>query len=372
MEKQVATLTVSTHGVMEGGGAYNLHAKVPAGGGSLALPYLEKAAQSCTLRSGSDPIVIADYGSSQGKNSLGPMRAAIRCLRARVGSDRPLMVIHIDQPANDFNTLFDVLHGDPQRYSMGDPYVFPSAVGRSFYENVVPIELVDLGWCSYAAVWLSRIPALIPGHFVSVASTGDVRAAFDLQGAYDWRLFLSLRARELRPGGRLVVVLPGLSDAGASGFEPLFNCANEVLTQLANEQAISDDERKRMILGAYPRRRTQLLEPFHADGQFQSLSVERCELFELPDPAWAEYERDRNVDALVSRHAAFFRAIFVPSLASSVGDAGRREAFAGCLEQKLKQRLWEHLTPFHSFVQVMVLAKQRPGVTPAARSDESK
>ncbi len=100
----MATLIVSTHGVMEGGGSYNLHAKVPAGGGSLALPYLEKAAQSCTLRSGSDPIVIADYGSSQGKNSLRPMRAAIRCLRARVGSDRPLMVIHIDQPANDFNT----------------------------------------------------------------------------------------------------------------------------------------------------------------------------------------------------------------------------------------------------------------------------
>jgi hypothetical protein len=47
-------------GVIEGGGSYNLHAKIPAGGGNLALPYLEKTARSCTLRSGSDPIVIAD------------------------------------------------------------------------------------------------------------------------------------------------------------------------------------------------------------------------------------------------------------------------------------------------------------------------
>src|SRR5215467_14630904 len=144
--------TKSTHAVMEGGGFYNLHAKVPAGGGSLALPYLEKAAQSCTLPPASNPIVIADYGSSQGKNSLAPMRSAIRCLRSRVGSDRPIIVVHIDQHANDFNTLFDVLHNDPERYSLEDPNVFPSAIGRSFYESVFPPQYVDLGWCSYAAI----------------------------------------------------------------------------------------------------------------------------------------------------------------------------------------------------------------------------
>jgi hypothetical protein len=371
MEKEMAmaTATVSTHGVMEGGGSYNLHAKIPAGGGNLALPYLEKAAQSCTLPRGSEPIVIADYGSSQGKNSLAPMRAAIRCLRARVGSEQPITVVHIDQHANDFNTLFDVLHSDAERYSIDDPNVFPSAIGRSFYENVFPSEQVDLGWSSYAAVWLSRIPTLIPGHFISLASTGEVRAAFDRQGAEDWRLFLSLRARELRPGGRLVVVLPGLGDAGGSGFEPVFNHANAVLEQLVYERVISDDERKRMVLGAYPRRRAQLLEPFSADGQFQSLSVEHCALFDLPDAAWTDYQRDSNAQSLVNRHAGFFRAIFVPSLASAIDDAGRRQAFADSLEQRLKQRLYERLTPFHSFVQVMVLAKQGPSVTPSTRSN---
>jgi hypothetical protein len=365
----MSAATIPTHGVMEGGGSYNLHAKIPAGGGYLALPYLENAARSCTLRSGSDPIVIADYGSSQGKNSLAPMRAAIRCLRTRGGSERPIIVVHVDQHANDFNTLFDVLHADPERYSMEDPSVFPSAIGRSFYENVFPREQVDLGWCSYAAVWLSRVPALIPGHFVSLASTGEVRAAFDRQASDDWRLFLSLRARELRTGSRLVIVLPGLSDAGVSGFEPLFNSANAILEELIYERIIRDDERKRMVLGAYPRRRAQLLEPFSPDGQFQSLSVEHCDLFDLPDAAWADYQLDGNVQALVSRHAAFFRAIFVPSLSSAISDAGRRQAFAECLEQKLKQGLCERLAPFHSFVQVMVLAKRSPAVAPSARSD---
>ena len=130
--------TMSTHGVMEGGGSYNLHAKLPAAGGNLALPYLEAAARSCALPPTSEPIVIADYGSSQGKNSLAPMRAAIRCLRTRTGSERSIIVVHVDQHANDFNALFDVLHSDPERYSMDDANVFPSAIGRSFYENVFP------------------------------------------------------------------------------------------------------------------------------------------------------------------------------------------------------------------------------------------
>ena len=44
---------------------------------------------------------------SQGKNSLAPMRAAIKALRTRLGPDHPIFVVHIDQAANDFNTLFD-------------------------------------------------------------------------------------------------------------------------------------------------------------------------------------------------------------------------------------------------------------------------
>lgn len=365
----MSATTTSTHGVMEGGGSYNLHARIPAGGGKLALPYLEEAARSVTLGAGSDSIVIADYGSSQGKNSLAPMRAVIRRLRARVGSERPITVVHVDQHANDFNTLFHVLHSDPERYSMDDANVFPSAIGRSFYESVFPREQVALGWSSYAAVWLSRIPALIPGHFVALASTGDVRAAFDRQATDDWKLFLSQRARELRPGGRLVVVLPGLRDDGVSGGETLFSAANTVLEELVEEAVISDDERKRMVLGTYPRRRAQLLEPFGADGQFQSLAVEHCELFDLPDAAWVDYQLDGNVQALVSRHSAFFRAIFVPSLASAISDGGRRQAFADCLEQKLKQSLRERPTPFHSFVQVIVVAKQGPVATPSSRKE---
>ena len=116
---------------------------------------------------------------------------------------------HVDQPSNDFNALFEVLDVDPDRYVLDEPNVFPAAIGRSFYESVLPPGSVHLGWCSYAAVWLSRIPALIPGHFISFRGTDAVRAEFERQAAQDWEAFLSLRARELRAGSLLDRRAPG-------------------------------------------------------------------------------------------------------------------------------------------------------------------
>ena len=59
-----------SHGVMEGMGAYNRHAKLPAGGAAFALPQLEKAILNAELDISDRPVVIADYGSSQAKNSM--------------------------------------------------------------------------------------------------------------------------------------------------------------------------------------------------------------------------------------------------------------------------------------------------------------
>src|SRR5438270_7396980 len=77
------------HGVMEGKGAYNKYAHVPAAGAALATPFLENAVRNIVVEPEDQPVVIADYGSSQGKNSLVPMRIAIQNLRARLGPDRP-------------------------------------------------------------------------------------------------------------------------------------------------------------------------------------------------------------------------------------------------------------------------------------------
>ena len=349
--------------VMEGKGSYNKYAKLPAGGADLALPLWETAVQNADIEPKDKPVVIADYGSSQGKNSLVPMRVAIKILRHRLGPDHPISVFHIDQPSNDFNTLFELLDSDPGRYALNDSNVFPGAIGRSFYERALPPESVHLGWSSYAAVWLSRVPALIPNHFFSPHSKGAVRAEFDRQGAQDWELFLSLRAMELHVGGRLVVVLPALEDDGASGFENVMEHANAVLMEMVADGSIAAEERARMVLRSHLRRKSDLLAPFALDGQFQHLVVEDFVMSRLTDAAWTDYEQDGSKEALATKHAQFFRSVFSPALASalarvSAGDADALHIFGDRLEAGLKRRMASQPSAMHSFVQTIVLAKR--------------
>jgi hypothetical protein len=346
---------------MEGNGAYNQHARLQVDGISLALPFLEKAIQDMDLDCNDQPVTIADYGSSQGKNSLAPMRLIIDNLRQRLRSHRSIFVYHIDQPANDFNTLFQVLDADADRYTLNEPNVFPCAIGRSFYGQVLPASSVHLGWCSYAAVWLSRVPCPIPGHFIPIHCTGLELSAYERQAAQDWETFLVLRARELRPGGRLVVVLPAFNDEGVTGFEDFMDHANAVLAEMVEEGALARKERERMILGTRPRRRCELLAPFQADGQFEGLSAERCELLPLPDFAWPDYERTRDKEAFAARHALFFRSAFINTLAgglTAAHDPERCRVFADQFEIRLKRRLAVNPEPLHSFVQIMVIAKR--------------
>jgi hypothetical protein len=348
---------------MEGKGAYNRHARLQAEGIALALPCIERVVDTLEFDTADRPIIIADYGSSQGKNSLPPMSLAVTALRRRLGQDRPILVCHIDQPSNDFNSLFEVLDTDPQRYGVDDPCVFPCAIGRSFYDSVLPSNSVDIGWSSFAAMWLSRVPTLIPNHFDPFGSTGAIRAAFERQGAQDWEAFIALRAAELRPGGRLIVVAPGVHDNGTTGFEHIGNHANQVLAEMVEEGAITAGERSRMVVGAWLRRKRELLAPFRHDGQFHDLTVEHSDTWELPDPAWTDYEQDGDREALAAKQTRFFRVIVIPTLASALsrvgaGDTEAFQSFADRLETGLKHRLTAQPRPLHATIEMIVLAKQ--------------
>jgi hypothetical protein len=245
-----------------------------------------------------------------------------------------------------------------------EPEVYSAAIGKSFYEKVLPSGSVHLGWSSYAAVWLSRVPALIPGHFISIRSTSTVHAEFERQAAQDWEAFLTLRARELRPGGRLVVVLPGIADDGSVWLEPIFDHANAALEEMVADGAITSEERSRMTLRAHLRRKRDLLAPFERTGEFQQLTVEDFAMSEVSDAAWDQYACDGDKEALTTKRTLFFRSIFVPSLACALSPAraGNGEAlaiFADQMDQRLKQRLANQPAEMRSFVQTILLSKKK-------------
>jgi hypothetical protein len=83
----------------------------------------------------------------------------------------------------------------------------------------------------------------------------------------------------------------------------------------------------------------------------------------LPDAAWNDYQRDGNKEALATKQALFFRAVFMPSLASALtcvraGDAEVLRVFGDRLEVGLKRRVASPPAAMHSLVQTIVLAKQ--------------
>jgi len=232
-----------TPAAMEGHGGYNRRSQVQAGGLSPALPLFEQAARTVPLPTQSQSITIADYGSSQGQNSLIPLSLAIARLRERAGHDQAISIVHTDLPENDFSALFHTLNADPNSYLRCDRAAFAMAVGRSFYEQILPSNTVTLGWSSWAVQWLSRAPTPIPDH-VQVACSQDpgTRIAFARQSAQDWENFLLARGRELISGGRLVVLTMALKGNGDFGYKRLLEAMYGTLVEMADRGVIQQEE----------------------------------------------------------------------------------------------------------------------------------
>ena len=243
----VATLSVSGPAPMEGGGGYNRRSSVQAAGLRSRGAAVRASSPHRFVGQCPEAIVIADYGSSEGHNSLAPMSAAIHALRARAGRDRAISVVHTDLVGNDFNALFRTLADDPDSYLRDEPATFASAIGRSFYKQILPSGSVTLGWSSWSLQWLSRAPSRIPDQvYVNASHDSTARLAYADQADKDWRAFLNSRGRELRNGGRLIVITMARHNDGDFGLQPQVKAMYEALLGLVDEGFIGIDERKRM------------------------------------------------------------------------------------------------------------------------------
>lgn len=271
--------------------------------------------------------------------------------------------MHTDLPDNDFSALFHALEADPASYLRRDPAAFASAVGRSFYGQILPSDSVTLGWSSWAVQWLSRRPAAIPDH-VQVACSRDpaARAAYGRQAAADWETFLAWRGRELAPGGRLVVLTMALDEPGDFGYRALLEALYPTLMELVEDGSISREEVFRMAIPTVGRSQADLLAPFVGKGSFAGLSVELIEVFLGEDRIWSDFERDGDSGAFGARWAAFCRASVFPTLASSLEggrDGPRAVRFEERLEASIAARLAATPQPMTIPLARMLLAKSR-------------
>ena len=271
-------------------GSYSAASRLQAAGLRRATTLFEQAARVVPLPRSPRPIVIADYGAATGHNSLLPIGAALAAVRKRTRPEHSVLVTHTDVPDNDFTALFRTLAEDPDSYLKKDAACFASAVGRSYYTQIVPSNSVNLAWSAWSVQWLARTPTPVPDHVVVALSRDDaVRAAYQKQAARDWHEFVAFRGRELSPGGRLVVMTMGLGEDGDFGYGPLLDAVAETLTDLVARGVLIEDEARALTIPVVGRRERDFLSPFAPSGTFEKLTVEHLEVFDAEDRFWAQY-----------------------------------------------------------------------------------
>lgn len=341
---------------------YTQSSRLQAAGLLPAVALFERAAAEVPLPAPPQPVVIADYGAATGYNSLLPISTAIEVLRRRTRNDHAILVAHTDVPDNDFTALFRTLTEDPDSYLHHDAASFTSAIGRSFYGQILPTNTVNLGWTSWAIQWLSRLPAPLPDH-VQVAYSKDenARRAYAHQAATDWQDFLAFRGRELCPGGKLVILTMAVDqnrEFGYRRFNEEFMAALDDLVQLGLLRA---EEVRRMAVPVFARSERDFRAPFFPSGRFESLTIEHLEVFNAEDRFFSRFQKDGDAAVFGAQWAAFARAAIFPSLRPGL-DGGvndpRALEFIERLEAALAARLARAPEPMQIPLASIVLVKQ--------------
>jgi hypothetical protein len=316
-----------TETVMRGHGYYNTHSELQARSGEVSDPVLDAALRAVAIPP-HGPLTIADFGCSQGRNSMRPMDRALTAILAHTGPDRDVMVVHVDQPHNDFASLFALLEGETS-YRRDRPRVFSAAIGRSFYEPLLPAGSLTFGWSSIALHWLSHLPVPVADHIWITRGTAAEQAAIAAVAAADWLAFLGHRMRELAPGGQLVLIQGAIDETGSSGLEALQDAANAVLRALVAEGRLAPDAYAAMTIPSRPRTRAEFEAPFVA-GALPGLRLEALSICTAPNPIRDRWLADGDDGAFARDLTGFFLAAFSPALFGE--DAALESVFAERLQ----------------------------------------
>ena len=147
------------------------------------------------------------------------------------------------------------------------------------------------------------------------APPGTELAAFARQGNADWQTILLQRARELRPGGRLVLVNFCRDEEGRylgrTGGVDMFGTFNLIWRELLQAGTIGEAEYRAMTLPQYYKDLAEFTRPLTEPGNSvhkAGLRLERAETRVVPCPFAAEFRRKGD--------AAAFAKAYIPTLRS--------------------------------------------------------
>lgn len=309
---------------MKAGGYYDQHSSYQRVTVQALLPWIDPAVAEMALPDEGRSFTVADYGCSEGGNSILAVGQAVSAFRRRRPA-QPVCGIHSDLPTNNFNRLFANLH-DPQTSNyLQDrgarrPHVFALATGASFYGPVLPPRSVHFALSFTAVVWMDRVPDIAVPEFVGyMEASPAAQEAFARQGARDLAVFYRHRAEELAPGGKLLLVIPG-SDGTHRCSDGLYNLLNDAGIDVVAMGRIDRGRWQHFAFPTYFRTLDEMLAPLqHADGPGPgTFSVDRAELLDLPIPFRDRFRQTGEARAYAAEYVGFLRAFSEPVLAAGL------------------------------------------------------
>jgi hypothetical protein len=305
---------------MKGSGYYDQHSAVQLSSIQAFQDWAEDAVANVPLPDPTRPVTVLDLGSSEGRNAVHLMGAIVTGLRRRTA--QPLQTIYSDLASNNFNRLFANLE-QARRAGRVAAGVHPSAVGGSFYGPLLPPDTVHLATCFNALHWLDRLPTVpAPVGVVyrrphptrpGLAVSPEAAAAFQAQAEQDLEQFLECRARELVPGGQLLLAGPGDTDQVRIS-DGLCEVLTDACLELIASGRLRREQYERLTLPVYFRTRAELLAPLGRAGSpvRGAFTVERAQALEVPAPFLVEYRRSGDVTAYATAYTGFLRAVTEP------------------------------------------------------------
>ncbi|MEM8569984.1 MAG: hypothetical protein AAGG56_03650 [Pseudomonadota bacterium] len=297
---------------MVGHGFYNRNSAPQMAAIDYVLPWLDRAVAELPLATGAQTIGIADFGCSEGRNSIAVMQRVTQDLRRRTSD--PILTVHSDLPTNDFSALFRDLRPDGQSV-FGDDQISSCAVGGSMFDQLLPPSSLHLATTFNAIGFLScrpvaRLPGYIlpngPSHVRANGSvTEDERAIFARQAEDDIASFLEARANELVPGGKVLLQVFG-ADGDQRTCDGIYDALNDAVLETVEEGVITRDAYEAYYQPVYFRTLEEILAPVVA-GRVP-FRIEISESYTAPVPFNEDFQRTGDVHAYAREYTNFYRA----------------------------------------------------------------
>ncbi|TVU11530.1 hypothetical protein EJB05_45122, partial [Eragrostis curvula] len=308
-------------------------------------PVIDEAIVSLLQSTGSfSSLAIADLGCSSGPNALANVSAAVDAV-FRYSAQHELVppevcVLLNDLPDNDFNNIAKKLVEFQQRVETVSR-VMTCIVPGSFYKRLFTSNSLHLVTASNSLHYLSEAPEDLKRNKIPLyySDEGLTRArrpmlvqAYGRQFRKDFSNFLNLRAKELVPGGQMVVSM--LATRASQCIQP-WDILGLPLNDMASRGVISREMLDLFYVPSHAPCEKELRDIIEDD---DTIKINKMQVHEL----MTGIDKDLITPKMV---AYAIRAMFEPIMVQHFGPSGQvMDEFVRTLEHQLRPGSQEYET----------------------------